>query len=62
MKTLPGHDVYKLDATQLAAWDKALEPLRVRWAENVKKLGLGLDPDKVMGELEADLKKYGAAD
>jgi len=60
MKTLPGHDVYKLDATQLAAWDKALEPLRARWAENVKKLGL--DPATVMGELEADLKKYGAAD
>jgi TRAP-type C4-dicarboxylate transport system substrate-binding protein len=59
MKTLPGHDVYTLDAVQLAAWKKALEPLRARWADNVRKVGV--DPDQVMAELEADLKKDDAA-
>jgi TRAP-type transport system periplasmic protein len=59
MKALAGHDVYTLDAVQLAAWKTALEPLRARWAENVRKVGV--DPDRAMAELEAALKKDGAA-
>ena len=42
----------------MAAWKKAAEPLRDRWADNVKKAGL--DPAAVMGELQAALKKHDA--
>jgi TRAP-type C4-dicarboxylate transport system substrate-binding protein len=59
MKALPGHDVYTLTDVQLAAWKKAAAPLRTDWDRDVKKLGY--DPNTVMGELEADLKKEHAA-
>jgi TRAP-type C4-dicarboxylate transport system substrate-binding protein len=59
MKALPDHDVYSISAAELAAWKKAAEPLRDRWADNVKKAGL--DPSAVMGELQAALKKHSAA-
>jgi TRAP-type C4-dicarboxylate transport system substrate-binding protein len=50
----PGHDVYKLTPEQQAAWRKAAEPLKAKWASQVK------DPDKVYGELTDELKKRGA--
>ena len=56
MKALPDHDVYSITDAELAAWKKAAEPLRDRWADNVKKAGL--DPAAVMGELQAALKKH----
>ena len=59
MKALPDHDVYELTPAQVDLWKKAAEPLHERWAENVKKVGL--DPNQVMGELQAELKKYNAA-
>ncbi len=59
IKAEAGHDVYKISAAQLAEWRKAAEPLSKSWAEGVQKVGL--DPEKVMGELKADLKKYKAA-
>lgn len=59
MKALAGHEVYELTPVQLAAWKKAAAPLRTQWDNDVKKLGL--DPNTVMGELEADLKKEKAA-
>ena len=58
MKALPGHDVYELTDAQVTLWRQAALPLRARWAGNVKKLGL--DPDAVMGELQAALKKHDA--
>jgi hypothetical protein len=59
MKASPGHDVYPIGDAELAAWKKAAEPLRDRWADNVKKAGY--DPAAVMAELQATLKKYDAA-
>jgi TRAP-type C4-dicarboxylate transport system substrate-binding protein len=50
----PGHDVYKLTPEQQAAWRKAAEPLKAKWASQVK------DADKVYGELVDELKKRGA--
>ncbi|HXT81075.1 MAG TPA: TRAP transporter substrate-binding protein [Acetobacteraceae bacterium] len=54
MKAMPGHDVYKLTPEQLAAWHKAVLPLKARWAEKVK------NPDVVFDELQDQLKKHGA--
>jgi TRAP-type C4-dicarboxylate transport system substrate-binding protein len=51
---MPGHDVYKLTPDQVAAWRKAAEPLKAKWAAQVK------DADAVFGELRAELKKRGA--
>ncbi len=51
----PGHDVYKLTPEQAAAWRKAAEPLKAKWAAQVK------DADTVFGELQAELKQRGAA-
>jgi TRAP-type transport system periplasmic protein len=51
---LPGHDVYKLTPDQIVAWRKAAEPLKAKWASQVK------DADAVFGELQAELKKRGA--
>src|SRR5262249_27082493 len=59
MKALPDHQVYELTPAQIDQWKKAAEPLRAKWADNVKKAGL--DPNQVMGELQAELKKYNAA-
>jgi TRAP-type C4-dicarboxylate transport system substrate-binding protein len=59
MKALAGHDVYSLSPAEVAAWKKAAEPLKQRWADAIKKNGN--DPDKVIGEFEATLKKYAAA-
>jgi TRAP-type transport system periplasmic protein len=55
----PGHDVYKISASDLAAWRKAVEPLTAEWAAGAKKAGV--DPDKALAELKAELVKYKAA-
>jgi len=49
-----GHDVYKLTPDQVGAWRKAAEPLKAKWASQVK------DADTVFAELQAELKKRGA--
>jgi TRAP-type C4-dicarboxylate transport system substrate-binding protein len=59
MKALPDHDVYPITDAQAALWRKAAEPLRERWADNVKKAGV--DPKAVMDEFQAALKKNNAA-
>ena len=51
---MAGHEVYKLTPDQVAAWRKAAEPLKAKWAAQVK------DADAVFGELQAELKKRGA--
>lgn len=55
----PAHHIYPISDADLAAWRKASEPLHKTWAGDVRKAGQ--DPDKVMGELEATLKKYNSA-
>ena len=58
MRTLPGHEVYKLTDDQLAQWKKAVEPLHASWAEAVKKAGG--DPAQIDADLQAAIKKHGA--
>ncbi|MFB9267202.1 TRAP transporter substrate-binding protein [Bradyrhizobium erythrophlei] len=58
MKALAGHEVYQLTDDQLAAWKKAVKPLRDSWAEAVKKAGG--DAAKVEADLQATLKKFEA--
>ena len=53
---MPGHEIYSLTPDQIAAWRKAAEPLKAKWAAQVK----GADPDTVYNELVAELKKRGA--
>jgi TRAP-type C4-dicarboxylate transport system substrate-binding protein len=59
IKAEAGHEVYPISAAQLAEWKKAAQPLHQTWANNVKKAGG--NPDAIMKELVADLKKYKAA-
>lgn len=59
LKAAAGHEVYPLTADQVAAWRKAAQPLVAKWAEGVKKVGI--DADKAMAALEAELKKAKAS-
>jgi len=56
LASMPNHEVYQLTPDQIAAWRKAAEPLKTRWASQVKKA----DPAVVFGDLTASLRKYGA--
>jgi TRAP-type transport system periplasmic protein len=55
----PGHEVYKISDADLALWRKAVEPLTAKWAEGARKAGV--DPEKTLAELKAELAKYKAA-
>jgi TRAP-type C4-dicarboxylate transport system substrate-binding protein len=59
IKAEPGHEVYPLNAEQVAAWKKAAEPLHKAWADGVRKVGG--NPDTVMKELTTELTKRNAA-
>jgi TRAP-type C4-dicarboxylate transport system substrate-binding protein len=52
---MPGHEVYPLTPDQMAAWRKAAEPLKAKWASQVK------DADAVFARLQDALKQHGAA-
>jgi TRAP-type C4-dicarboxylate transport system substrate-binding protein len=54
-----GHEVYKISDADLGQWRKAVEPLTAKWAEGARKAGV--DPDKALAELKAELTKYKAA-
>ena len=54
IKAEAGHDVYRLTPEQVAAWRKAAEPLKAKWAAQVK------DADAVFGALQTELKQRGA--
>ncbi len=58
LEALPGHDVYKITPEQTTLWRAAAEPLKAKWAAQVK--AGGYDPDVVYAELVAELKKHGA--
>ena len=58
MKVTPGHEVYKLDADQLAQWKKVVAPLEQDWSDSVKKGGG--DPVAIKAALDEQIKKYGA--
>ena len=36
-RPMPGHEVYRLTPDQIAAWRKAAEPLKAKWASQVKE-------------------------
>jgi TRAP-type C4-dicarboxylate transport system substrate-binding protein len=59
IKAEAGHEVYTISAEQLAEWRKAAAPLTAQWAEGAKKAGV--DPDKTLADLKAELGKYTAA-
>ena len=59
IKAEAGHEVYDISPAQLAEWKKAAAPLEAKWADGAKKAGV--DPDKAMQELKAQLQKDGAA-
>ena len=58
VKALPGHEVYQITAAQLDEWKKSAEPLRTKWADDVKKAGG--DSDAIWKELTASLAQYKA--
>jgi len=58
MRTVAGHEIYKLTPDQLAAWHKAAEPLQAQWADSVKKQGG--DPDVIFKSLKQTIVKYKA--
>ncbi len=58
IEAMPGHEIYKLTPEQVDLWRKAAEPLKAKWAAQVK--AAGYDPDAVYGDLVAELKKHGA--
>ena len=54
-----GHEVYQISDSDLSAWRTALGPLTAKWADGARKAGV--DPDKALGDLKAELAKYKAA-
>lgn len=58
IKAEPDHEVYKISDAQLDAWKKSAEPLKLKWAADVKKAGG--DPDAIWKELQASLTQYSA--
>jgi len=58
LEAMPGHDVYKITPEQTQLWRNAAEPLKAKWAAQVKTAGF--DPDAVYADLIAELKKHGA--
>jgi hypothetical protein len=56
---MAGHEVYQISAAQLDEWKKSAEPLRKKWADDVKKAGG--NPDAIMKELNATLAQFKAA-
>ena len=59
LKAEKNHVVYTISDAQVAEWRKAAAPLEAKWAAGAKKAGV--DPDKAMAALKADLKKENAA-
>ncbi len=58
LEAMAGHEVYKITPEQTALWRKAADPLKAKWAGQVK--AAGFDPDAVYSDLQAELKKHGA--
>jgi TRAP-type transport system periplasmic protein len=58
MKAEPDQEIYKITDDQLAEWKKSAEPLKQKWAADVKKAGG--DPDAIFKELQASLTQYNA--
>jgi TRAP-type transport system periplasmic protein len=59
VKAMQGHEVYAITAAQLDEWKKSAEPLRQKWADDVKKAGG--DADAIWKDLTATLAQYKAS-
>ncbi|MAF46748.1 MAG: TRAP transporter substrate-binding protein [Rhodospirillales bacterium] len=57
-RNIPGHTWTKVNASQLAQWKAAAAPVVAQWKASVKKVGQ--DPDQVLKEMNAELKKENA--
>jgi TRAP-type transport system periplasmic protein len=55
LEAMPGHEVYKITPEQVELWRRAADPLKAKWAAQVK--AAGFDPDAVYADLIAELKK-----
>jgi TRAP-type C4-dicarboxylate transport system substrate-binding protein len=55
---LKDHTFYKPTDAEIALWRKAAEPVVAAWKEDVKKAGY--NPDQVLAEMHAELKKEDA--
>jgi TRAP-type C4-dicarboxylate transport system substrate-binding protein len=58
IRAMPDQEVYKITDEELAEWKKSAEPLRQKWADDVKRAGG--DPGPIMKELLASLAQYNA--
>ncbi len=58
MKAEPDQDIYTISDAQLAEWKKSAEPLKQKWADDVKKAGG--NPDEIFKELQTALAQYKA--
>jgi TRAP-type C4-dicarboxylate transport system substrate-binding protein len=58
LEAMAGHEIYKITPEQTALWRKAAEPLKAKWAGQVK--AAGYDPDAIYADLIAELKKHDA--
>jgi TRAP-type C4-dicarboxylate transport system substrate-binding protein len=59
LRTAFDHDVYAINALQLAEWKKAAVPIESKWAEGLRKVNV--DPISAMQELKAELAKNKAS-
>jgi TRAP-type C4-dicarboxylate transport system substrate-binding protein len=59
LKAEAGHEIYAISAAQLDEWKKSAEPLRQKWADDVRKTGA--NPDTVMKDLHDALAQYKAS-
>ncbi len=55
----PSHHMHKLTPDEWAAWHKAIEPLKAKWAADVTKAGV--DAKDARAKLDAQIAKDGAA-
>src|SRR5689334_21339634 len=59
VRAMPGHEVYTITPQQLDEWKKSAEPLKQKWADDVKKAGG--DADAIWKDLTATLAQYKAS-
>jgi hypothetical protein len=58
IKAEPGQVLTELTPAQLAEWKQSAAPLHAAWARGVKRVGL--DPNQVYAQLQAEIAKHHA--
>lgn len=54
---MPGHTIHRLSPEQVAAWQKAAEPILEAWKQDVKKRFPKHDPEKMLDEFRVKLNQ-----